>query len=112
LYATEALWRAKIHPAVPAPRVAADGAQVAALLVGIRAALEQGLAEFKHEELPEYIEEGAPNPFFAYDRAGQPCKRCRTTLHKITIGGRTSASCPTCQPTPRGARRTRVAKKR
>src|SRR5215470_10863199 len=27
LYATEALWRAKIHPATPAPRVAADAAK-------------------------------------------------------------------------------------
>jgi len=47
--------------------------------------------------VPEYIEEGAPNPFHAYDRAGEPCHRCKTTLKSMVIGGRTSAFCPACQ---------------
>lgn len=92
LYATEALWRAKIHPASPA-----RGVDAAALLRGIRAALRHGIRTYQGEELPEYIEEGAPNPFFAYDRKGEPCPRCATRMKALTIGGRTSAFCPRCQ---------------
>src|SRR5262249_21486342 len=100
LYATEALWRAKIHPATPAPRVAADAAKAGKLrrlLTGIRAALRQGLRTFERDDIPEYIEEGAPNPFHAYDRAGRPCHRCGTILKTMVIAGRSSAICPHCQ---------------
>ena len=92
LYATEALWRSRIHPATPARAVDA-----AALLRGIRAALRHGIRTYQGEELPEYIEEGAPNPFFAYDRKGEPCPRCGVRIKALTIGGRTSAFCPRCQ---------------
>jgi formamidopyrimidine-DNA glycosylase len=98
LYATEALWRAKINPATPARDVAADRAQVKRLHTGIRAALAHGLKTYASEDVPEYIEEGAPNPFHAYDRAGEPCHRCGTTLETEVIGGRSSAFCPHCQP--------------
>jgi formamidopyrimidine-DNA glycosylase len=92
LYATEALWRAKIHPARPARSV--DSKK---LLTAIRAALRHGLRTYSGQEEPEYIEEGGPNPFYCYDRAGEPCRRCRTTIRAMTIGGRTSAFCPHCQ---------------
>jgi formamidopyrimidine-DNA glycosylase len=108
LYATEALWRAKIHPATPAPKVAADAKTTRALLDGIKKALKQGLDELAGEEVPEYIEEGAPNPFFAYDRAGEPCSRCGTKIKSMTLGGRTTAYCPTCQPKSRAVRASRV----
>ena len=68
-----------------------------ALHRGIRDALKQGLREHEGHEVPEYIEEGAPNPFFVYDRQGEPCRRCKTTIVAIQLGGRTSAYCPTCQ---------------
>jgi formamidopyrimidine-DNA glycosylase len=101
LYATEALWRARIHPATPARRVAADARRLRALHVGILAALRQGLAVYQGVDVPEYLEEGAPNPFFAYDRVGLRCRRCRLSLvAALVIGGRTSAYCPTCQPAP------------
>lgn len=95
LYATEALWRAKIHPGTPAAKV--TGARAAALLEGIKDSLLHGLKEYEGVELPEYIEEGGENPFFAYDRAGEPCPRCGARLKAETIGGRTSAYCPKCQ---------------
>jgi formamidopyrimidine-DNA glycosylase len=107
LYATEALWRARIHPATPARKVAADRALTKRLLTGIRAALKQGLETSSSEEPPEYIEEGAPNPFHAYDRAGKPCHRCKTLLATQVIGGRSSAFCPHCQPAPRRSKRAK-----
>jgi formamidopyrimidine-DNA glycosylase len=103
LYATEALWRARLHPATPAPIVAGDAAASRALASGIRAALRHGLAEYDGVELPEYIEEGGDNPFFVYDRAGERCPRCKTSIRAITLGGRTTAFCPRCQRARRRA---------
>jgi formamidopyrimidine-DNA glycosylase len=97
LYATDALWRARIHPASSARAVAEDPAAVRALLGGIRAALRHGIREYAKVDVPEYIEEGAPNPFYAYDRGGEPCKRCKTRLRTMTLGGRTTVWCPKCQ---------------
>jgi formamidopyrimidine-DNA glycosylase len=92
LYATEALWRAKIHPARPART-----ADAKKLLTAIRAALQHGLRTYSGQQEPEYIEEGGPNPFYCYDRAGEPCRRCKTKIRAMTLGGRTSAYCPHCQ---------------
>jgi formamidopyrimidine-DNA glycosylase len=49
-----------------------------------------------------YLSDGGrvENPFLVYDRAGEPCPRCRRTIEKTTIGGRTSAFCPRCQRAP------------
>lgn len=38
--------------------------------------------------------------FWVFDRDGQPCHRCGTTLVKETLGGRRCYYCPTCQPAP------------
>ena len=97
IYAAEALWRARIHPATPARAVGADGPALRALARGIRASLRRGLREFKKGDVPEYVEEGAPNPFFVYDRAGEPCRRCRARLKSGVLGGRTTVFCPRCQ---------------
>jgi formamidopyrimidine-DNA glycosylase len=106
LYATEALWRARIHPAAPSPAVAEDAPALRRLAAAIRAALAHGLGELQATEIPRYLEDGAENTFFAYDRAGAPCPRCSTILQAMTLGGRTSAFCPTCQPLA-STRRTR-----
>ena len=111
LYATEALWRARIHPARKAREVAADPAAVSALVTGIRGALRHGLETYgasvaatPETEPPTYIEEGGENPFYVYDRTGEPCPRCGTEIESMTLGGRTSAYCPTCQPYKRPKR--------
>jgi formamidopyrimidine-DNA glycosylase len=97
LYATEALWRARIHPAERAAVVARDPAALRRLAAAIRASLRHGLAALEGSEVPQYLEDGAPNPFHAYDRAGSPCGRCGAVLAALSLGGRTSAYCPSCQ---------------
>ncbi len=38
------------------------------------------------------------NRFLVYDRAGEPCPRCRRgVIEVMTLGGRTSAYCARCQ---------------
>jgi formamidopyrimidine-DNA glycosylase len=97
IYAAEALWRAGIDPRTPARRIAADPERNRTLWRAIRAALRHGLSTFTPGQLPEYIEEGADNPFHVYDRGGEPCHRCGATLCAITQGGRTTVFCATCQ---------------
>jgi formamidopyrimidine-DNA glycosylase len=44
---------------------------------------------------------GKPGEFQAelkvYGRKGQPCRRCRTPIDSVKVGGRTSYLCPQCQ---------------
>lgn len=37
------------------------------------------------------------NELFVYDRAGEPCRRCGTTVRRIVQGGRATFFCTTCQ---------------
>ncbi len=34
---------------------------------------------------------------WVYDRAGQPCERCRTAIKRSVLQGRATYYCPTCQ---------------
>jgi formamidopyrimidine-DNA glycosylase len=95
IQATEALWRARIHPARAASSL--SSAEVRVLARGINGSIEATLAR---EESPEitYVEEaGAPNPFDVYGKEGQPCPRCGTRLKRMVQGGRATVFCPRCQ---------------
>ena len=46
-----------------------------------------------------YLNEGkAKNPFDVYAREDEPCPRCKTSIERMTFGGRSTYYCPTCQP--------------
>ncbi len=95
IQATEALWRAKVHPARPADALSA--AEVRRVADGVERSIAETLAR---EEGPEitYVEEpGAANPFAVYGRAGEPCPRCRAKLARTVLGGRGTVFCPRCQ---------------
>ncbi len=98
IYATEALFRAGIHPAREARSLTRR--QVGRLAKGIEAALAQML-EWRSEEVAYLWEvwdgRRIENPYLIYDRAFEPCPRCRRALETMVIGGRTSAFCGRCQ---------------
>jgi len=95
IYATEALFRAKIHPARPSSSLSKR--EIGRLGEAIVATI--ALALKRREEDMTYLSEGAENRFLIYDRAGEACPECRRgTLEKITLGGRTSTYCARCQP--------------
>jgi formamidopyrimidine-DNA glycosylase len=93
ILATEALYFAKIDPARRARTITATEAR--AIARGVEKAVARGIASFEGQ----YLHEGkhVANPFVVYDRAGEPCPRCKTRLEKRTIGGRASTACPRCQ---------------
>ncbi len=99
IYADEALWRSRIHPATLAGSLSLD--QAAALLHGIRESmllsLEQGGSSSRN-----YVDaEGRQGSYLAFagvfNRQGQACKRCGYTIEKIRCCGRGTHLCPNCQ---------------
>ncbi|MBI2892140.1 MAG: bifunctional DNA-formamidopyrimidine glycosylase/DNA-(apurinic or apyrimidinic site) lyase [Deltaproteobacteria bacterium] len=96
IQATEALFRARVHPARPGRSL--DRSEVRAIARGIEASIAHTIQQIRREEEMRLPEEREKSPFLVYDRAGEPCPRCRTRTGRILLGGRTTAFCPRCQP--------------
>ncbi|MDY7231953.1 bifunctional DNA-formamidopyrimidine glycosylase/DNA-(apurinic or apyrimidinic site) lyase [Hyalangium rubrum] len=96
IYAAEALFRAGIHPARKPSTL--KPAEWEALTQAIHETFATALAEEQGEE-PIYLEERtSENPFLVYGRAGGPCSKCGARVESFPQGGRTTHSCPKCQP--------------
>jgi formamidopyrimidine-DNA glycosylase len=98
IYVSEALHRAGIHPATPAGKLRR---RAPALLAGIRASLEGGIAR-RGTTLRDYVDaEGRRGEnaaaLLVYGRAGEACGRCGATIRRRVDGGRATFFCPACQ---------------
>jgi formamidopyrimidine-DNA glycosylase len=110
IYASEALFRAKISPKLPANESTLP--QVKKLWRAIRDVLNEaikfgstvqlkfaagksdGLFYFgRAENAPDFYEERLR----VYDRAGKPCLNCKTPIKKLTQAARSTFFCPHCQ---------------
>lgn len=112
IYASEALHRARIKPQLAAGKL--KPAQVRALWQAIRRVLAEairfgstiplhhGSAAQRKDGLfyyglaadaPDYYEERLR----VYDRAGEPCRRCKTSIRRIIQAARSTFYCPRCQ---------------
>ena len=108
IYADEALHRAGIHPRRPAGRLSAD--QYERLREAVVWALEAGIEargatidDFRHVD---GVWGSFQDRFQVHRREGEPCVSCGTTIVKMVVAGRGTYVCETCQPRPRGPRRT------
>ncbi|MCX7792639.1 MAG: bifunctional DNA-formamidopyrimidine glycosylase/DNA-(apurinic or apyrimidinic site) lyase [Chloroflexaceae bacterium] len=102
IYASEALWLARIHPLTPACAIEAEG--VTALHAAIRQTLTSAI-EHEGSSLRNYrngygLRGQNQEHFLAYDRRGHPCQRCGTPIERIVVGQRSTFFCPACQPSP------------
>ena len=111
IYASEALFRARIAPALPARRLTA--AQVQRLWRAIRHVLRQAIAcgstvplNYAGAGLRDglfYFGRAPGTPDFyqerlrVYDRAGQPCPRCGASIRQRVQAARSTFYCPRCQ---------------
>jgi formamidopyrimidine-DNA glycosylase len=98
IYASEALFRAGVHPATPAGLVRK---RAAPLLDGVRAALEGGIAR-RGTTLRDYVDaEGRRGDnaaaLLVYGRADEPCTRCGAVIRRRIDAGRATFFCPRCQ---------------
>jgi formamidopyrimidine-DNA glycosylase len=99
IYANEALFRARIHPARPANSLDAD--EAARLHDGIRSVLKDAI-EKRGTTVSDYRdgkgETGGFEPYLqAYGREGKPCPRCGTPIERVSISNRSAFFCPHCQ---------------
>jgi formamidopyrimidine-DNA glycosylase len=112
IYASEALFRARIAPQLAAGRLTLP--QVTALWRAIRAVLTEAIQFGSTIPLHHgpnaarrdglfYYGRAAEAPDFyverlrVYDRAGQPCRRCKTIIRRIVQAARSTFYCPACQ---------------
>ncbi|HEY8052978.1 MAG: bifunctional DNA-formamidopyrimidine glycosylase/DNA-(apurinic or apyrimidinic site) lyase [Steroidobacterales bacterium] len=99
IYASEALFRARIAPGRRAASL--TRAEVAQLVRAVRAVLAQAIRA-GGTTLRDYVgADGAPGYFrqrlYVYERGGKPCRRCGTAVRARTQGQRSTYYCPACQ---------------
>ena len=99
IYATEALWSAKIHPATSVGKLSDE--QIKKLHQEIISVLKKSLAvngTSADAYFDAYGEKGDfEKQLKVYGREGKSCARCRTKLEKMKLGGRGTVFCPKCQ---------------
>ncbi len=99
IYANEALFRAGIHPARRAGRIAR--ARFGPLVRAVRDVLGDAIAE-GGTTLRDYVgSDGEPGYFRAslrvYERQDEPCVSCGTPIRRRVLGQRATYYCPRCQ---------------
>jgi formamidopyrimidine-DNA glycosylase len=99
IYASEALFRARLRPTRAARTL--TRADAARLVRGVRAVLGQAIRA-GGTTLRDYLgADGAPGYFrqrlYVYERRGKPCRRCGTPVRAMTQGQRSTYYCPSCQ---------------
>ncbi len=99
IYASESLFRAGIHPKLPADKLTKPkaGKLVAAIKEVLTESIEQGgttLRDFLNSD-------GEPGYFkqrlFVYGRKGEPCRVCETEISHCVLSQRATYWCEVCQ---------------
>ncbi|MGN6388441.1 MAG: bifunctional DNA-formamidopyrimidine glycosylase/DNA-(apurinic or apyrimidinic site) lyase [Burkholderiaceae bacterium] len=99
IYASESLFRARIHPKTPAGRI--GPARYERLASEIRATLGEAI-ERGGSTLRDFLGADGQSGYFqqtyyVYDRAGEPCRVCNGPVRQIRQGQRSTFFCPNCQ---------------
>jgi formamidopyrimidine-DNA glycosylase len=107
IYADESLHAARIHPLTYADELTSQ--QIARLTQAIKRVLNRAIRH-KGSTLRDYVDaEGRSGAFQhlhrVYNRAGQPCKTCKTPITRIVLAQRSTCFCPKCQKSTQNAER-------
>lgn len=99
IYASEALFRARISPRRAARRITREESK--ALVRAIKDVLTEAI-EIGGTTLRDYVNaEGTPGYFaqqlFVYERSKQPCRVCKSLIKQFTQGQRSTYWCGVCQ---------------
>lgn len=100
IYADETLFMSKIHPATKAGQVTKKEVEI--IIKNAKEVMEKSiesggstLRDYKKAdgERGDYLDKFAQ----VFNKKGQPCPRCKTTIEKIKVAGRGTHICPHCQ---------------
>lgn len=99
IYASEGLFRAGVHPGVPANKISKPKA--GRIVRAVREVLLESI-EFGGTTLRDFLKsDGEPGYFrqrlYVYGRKGQPCRICKTTISHTVMGQRATFWCGKCQ---------------
>jgi len=99
IYASESLFRAGINPRKRAGTISVSESQklVTAIKATLRAAIKAGGSSLRDFVGSDGVSGYFQNRVLVYDRAGMPCRRCRTPVKRIVQGARATYFCPSCQ---------------
>ena len=100
IYADEALFRARLHPLRAAGSVGPREAQ--RLHAAVLETLQAGI-DHEGSSIESFIDPAGQRGSFqeilsVYQRTGEPCRVCGTTVERVVVGGRGTHYCPRCQP--------------
>ena len=101
IYASESLFRARIHPETPANKVSLKRCEVlvAEIKCTLNAALKAGGSSLRDffgvDGGIGYFQQ----EYFVYGRAAEPCKVCGTPIKNMRLGQRSTFFCEHCQKT-------------
>lgn len=101
IYASEAMFLAKVNPQISSDKVSAKKAGV--LFEKIREVLADSIAHGSTMNVdPENIDGsyyggGYELNWRVYDRENEPCAACKTPVKRLKQGGRSTYFCPKCQ---------------
>jgi formamidopyrimidine-DNA glycosylase len=99
IYADEALFEARLHPARSACRLTtAERSRLRRVLSKV---LNRAIGG-RGSTIRDYVDGagrsgGYQNEFRAYGRTGKPCVRCACPIRRIRLAGRSTHFCPGCQ---------------
>lgn len=102
IYASESLFRARIHPQTPAGRLSKARCErladcIRETLLDALAAGGSSLRDFVHSDgSTGYFQQ----QYFVYGRDGELCRVCAGRIHKQVMAQRATFFCPRCQRAP------------
>jgi formamidopyrimidine-DNA glycosylase len=99
IYADEALFQARLHPARLGRDL--DAREAERLARAVPAVLGRAIRR-RGSSIRDYVGGSGlkgeyQNEFRVYGRTGAPCPRCQTPIAKIRLAGRSTHYCPECQ---------------
>jgi formamidopyrimidine-DNA glycosylase len=100
IYASEALWKAKLRPTTRAHKLSAAAAARLAKAIDevLHHALTNGGTTLSDFVAADGAEGNNADYLWVYGREGEPCPRCKTPIRRTVLQGRATYDCPTCQP--------------
>lgn len=99
IYSDDILWEAKIHPFKPANKL--NEAELKEIWKFTHKILEESL-RLRGTSVSDYRDTAGEKGYYGearrvYQREGEPCKRCKTEIKRVKVGGRSAHYCPQCQ---------------
>lgn len=99
IYSDEILWQSRIHPFRPANKL--KDKEIREMYKAMKSILAKAL-KLRGTSSSDYRDTSGKKGGYdlvrlAYDREGEPCKRCGAKIIRKKIGGRSAHFCPRCQ---------------